>query len=552
MAHKDRSPHFARQSRARLMGTAAIALAAMAGSAGASGLKITPVALLNEQVPAKPVGVFWTGFNVPTIDEDGQLWFRADFAGPGGFAQDGRASLWSGTPDGHLRGPVAKQFDATPGWGGPHPEFNYLENIKTDYARLGNGRAAFFGDVRDAFGELDGPGLWVTGQNGLELVVRNRGDVPGVPGGVFNSIGTLNQNISGTAGRNGQFAFRGSFRDDSSIYSQRGIWRWEDGQTSLVVREGDTLPGTNFEVDRLRSSDLQTNSSGALAFEANLTNTSAQLVVGAPDALGVVARPGTPAPGMPSDTLFGAAVGWGGDLNDEGNVLIRNRVQGPNVDPTNNEGIWLGNAQDLTLIARTGDQVPGEPSGTTWGRLVIGQRAERLALGNGDNIAFAANVIDPQGDERDGLWAGTPGNIGAIAEAGQQAPGLPTGIEFASFNEIEINARGQMAFGASLDGVDFGSSNSLWAADTNGLLELVVQEGAPFEVAPGDIREVLSVSTSILGREATILGDGGQLAFFLRFTDGTSGIFHTVIPAPGTLGVLALAGLGVMRRRRPA
>jgi len=78
--------------------------------------------------------------------------------------------------------------------------------------------------------------------------------------------------------------------------------------------------------------------------------------------------------------------------------------------------------------------------------------------------------------------------------------------------------------------------------------------GALFEVEPGDWRTIEFIDlpgfTTSSGSAASAFNDRGELAFTLRFTDGSAGVFVARIPAPGGSAPLGVGLLAAMRRRR--
>src|SRR5262249_7952372 len=124
-----------------------------------------------------------------------------------------------------------------------------------------------------------------------------------------------------------------------------------------------------------------------------------------------------------------------------------------------------------------------------------------------------------------------------------------------------FNALGDIAFTSLLAGTVAGGVNGqignnigLFFEDPNGLVALIAQKQTIFHVGPGDDRTVLAIGGLNSGGgedgRAMSLNDNGDLVFSLDFTDGTSGVFVTHIPAPGSLSLLAASALIAVRRRR--
>src|SRR5262249_37763669 len=127
---------------------------------------------------------------------------------------------------------------------------------------------------------------------------------------------------------------------------------------------------------------------------------------------------------------------------------------------------------------------------------------------------------------------------GDVAIAG----GAPNGTDafFLSPSNIQLNDLGQIAFSTSLTGAGvsggLGNGSALFAADTDGVLQLVARTSNSFEVAPGDIRTITGIGglATSGGQDGHLvnLNDQGQLVFELDFSDGSSGVFTAAIPEP--------------------
>ena len=126
-----------------------------------------------------------------------------------------------------------------------------------------------------------------------------------------------------------------------------------------------------------------------------------------------------------------------------------------------------------------------------------------------------------------GALGGTP-NISVVAVAGQQAPGLPTGVIYITGTGSQqskpprLNNAGQVAFFSSLSGSGIGASNNTAIfSSAPGSVQLLAREGSP---SPGSLR------TFTTFREI-VLNASGNVAF-PAITNGGSGYF---LGSPGNL-----------------
>jgi hypothetical protein len=102
--------------------------------------------------------------------------------------------------------------------------------------------------------------------------------------------------------------------------------------------------------------------------------------------------------------------------------------------------------------------------------------------------------------------------VRTVALTGQQAPGTPSGVSFATFRSIirgpVINAAGQTAFFAALTGNDVDASNSigLWS-ESSGNLELIARTGNYAHGTPSGVNYV------VLQTQVPVLNAAGQMTF---------------------------------------
>jgi hypothetical protein len=241
------------------------------------------------------------------------------------------------------------------------------------------------------------------------------------------------------------------------------------------------------------------------------------------------------------------------------------------VNAINDRGLWSGTPDQLELVAQMGSAAPGVAGDVKLGsfRSVVINDVGQTAF----VASMAGTGIDPTNSM--GVWVGEPGDLRLVVRSGDQVPGTPTGAAIESFNSPVLNANGQLAFIGNLfirrqfgrNGPFYGDPNSgvtssndtaLWATTVNGHLRLIAREGDLFEVGPNDHRVITGLSFA----EGTGNGDGlrsgfndlGQIAFKLLFADGTGGIFvsdSVIISEPASMGLLCLALIIVGSYRRP-
>jgi hypothetical protein len=260
--------------------------------------------------------------------------------------------------------------------------------------------------------------------------------------------------------------------------------------------------------------------------------------------LRLVARSGAQVPGEPVGVLFTvnsfSTTGW----NNAGETAFLAGFTGPGVGGS---GIWSeGGGQGLRTIAKAAGPAPGVPAGLTF------QEFSSPVLNGAGQVAFGAFLSDDAGQLAPvgSLWIETRDRtLGPVAYGGQLAPGLPGDYRFSSFGDvlgdIALNLAGQAAFLAQTrsgpaDNPSF--IRGIWARDLSGALRLVAHEGQTIDVDDGageDLRTIAqlefeSFSSNQDGR-ASGLSDGGQIAFWAEFTDGSEGVFVSdalTIPEP--------------------
>jgi hypothetical protein len=160
-----------------------------------------------------------------------------------------------------------------------------------------------------------------------------------------------------------------------------------------------------------------------------------------------------------------------------------------------------------------------------------------VILDDAGNLPVLATLAGPgvTASNATGVWAGRSA-LRLRARAGDAAPGAP-GLVFAAFpSGPSLNALGQLLIPALLQvgpgGVSAASDAGLWLTDPDGVLQLLVREGNPLTVAPGDVATLQTLG-GLAGEPGSggsdgrpkVLNDRGEAAFVGTLADGRAGAF---------------------------
>ena len=178
-----------------------------------------------------------------------------------------------------------------------------------------------------------------------------------------------------------------------------------------------------------------------------------------------LARTGEAAPGGGTFDRFGQeALPIVAPVNARGDVAFFASLS----HGTSDEGIFLQRAGRVVAVAREGDRVAGV------GRLSGFGKHPTPALNDAGSVAFAAAVAGGRAVE--GIFTWSAGRLRAVATTGTPAPGIPSGV-LASVDMPAINARGEVVFLATIRR----GRESIEAilASNGGVLRKVVAQGDP-------------------------------------------------------------------------
>ncbi len=463
-------------------------------------------------------------------DAAGRASFRATAGSVTGIWTEGPAGLEA----------VAVQAAAAPGVTGA-----VFDSITTGPWAAGDGELLVFGKLRTGTGGVttsNDLGYWHRSNDAAALVARENDPVPGMPAAArFNVLSAV-----ATLEAGGNYAFAGSMKTNSSLAittaNDTGLWATFGAPARLLVRENQAAPGTTGLFDTLTTAGLVSNGAGQLGFSTSMktggTITTANrygLWMLDPEQFGLVARSVSAAPGTPTGALFGQPLS---PSFGDGAMAFRSALAtgSGGVTNSNETGLWILENGVVNLLAREGFQAPGVGAGGLFNGFTEGaslnsgnELAFRTALRTGSGVTSANNA---------GLWVRsrfTGNTLTLAARKGFPAPGAGSAT-FASFDLPFVADDGGEVFTAILTvstatGVTTSNDRGLWLRNAAGALTPALREGMAFTLAPGDIRTISNITLPAARSSGrTPLSGEGRLLVLMTFTDGSSALYHYILP----------------------
>ena len=437
-------------------------------------------------------------YHGPVLNDAGQVAFRANLAGDGVDSTNNQG-IWSeGSGSLSLVARTGSQAPGAPAGVNfrTDPQLELYSPVLNDV-----GQTAFFAATTD--GKL---GLWSEGSGNLTAVVRNGDPAPGTTTGVNINFGYFNDYLATPILNNaGKVSFRSSL-SGTGVNSNNNFALWSEasGGLQLLARLGGQATGLPAGVNHGYMFDVGLNDSGQYVFFSFLSGNGVtdlnnqSLWSNVSGSLSMVARTGTQAAGLPSGVNLSGLFNVL-DINDAGQFAFIGALSNEN-SQYGQDAVWLYDSGNVTLVARRGEHPPGTPDGVTWNLLGV------PALNNAGRMMFGSQLAGSGVDTSNELavfFADSLGNKTLVFREGDQAPGTPAGTFFDGFLEDTVarggmNEAGQGAFWLDLvgDGVDSSNNTGLWATDADDVLQLIVREGDQLEVAPGDIRTISELNSS--------------------------------------------------------
>ena len=519
----------------------ALAFFALASSEPASangGFTFDKIILQGDPAPGTEAGtVFGNAFTyvplVPHISETGDVAIAAFLSGPQVNASN-HTGLWAGMPG--ALSLVARAGSPAPGT----PAGVVFRSFPVDFdpfaPELGNGHLAFHATLSGTgVGPTNDAGVWTRAAGTPTLVARKGDAAPGTAAGVvFADMFLLGAGNSGALTISAHVSGPGT-----SSATDEGFWTDRSGSLALILREGGSAPGipgvvfggagqfigTGYSFQSPSFSDA-----AEFAGEANLTgagvNTFNNEAIWREQGtqLSLLAREGDPAPGAGGGVTFGGngvTVQFGAvQLNELGQAAFTTRLGG---SVSTSMAMFSDHTGSLAPLVMPGDPAPGTSDD-------FGIFSDPM-LSDGGRAAFRASLASG------GMWPplgifwdapGSPGNLVPLVLPGDPLPGSPGTTILGTNFLYGFNAAGQLAFSASLDDAQYGFREALFFADPSGEIQVVVENGRPFDVN-GDGSDLRTLSQFHFGG----MNDAGTIALRLDFVDGTFG-FYTARPSVAT------------------
>jgi len=228
---------------------------------------LIPIALAGETLVGMPKGTQVMHLSTPTLAADGNVAFHASYELPANEGPELLHGLWA-TGEGLLK--LAAEDDQAPGF----DEGVTFDEVTRTPSIVAGGLAAFFAKVKGPGIDTSNDGAIWTGIPGeIETVAREGEDAPDIDGAVFSRL----EGRVALAGA-GAVAFAAHVTgDEVTTQDNSGIWAGTPGSLSLLVREGDGVPGSPDLTFGTFSTPSMTDS-GYVAFTAQLRSEGDELV----------------------------------------------------------------------------------------------------------------------------------------------------------------------------------------------------------------------------------------------------------------------------------
>jgi hypothetical protein len=346
----------------------------------------------------------------------------------------------------------------------------------------------------------------------------------------------------------------------------RSMYSAAPGQPPIMrYAFGTQIPGQASGVTAGQLMFDRIDGAGNIVFAGTISGSQGVLGAGVlsagPAGTRLVAGPGVAIPSIPGATYTHARFPT---VNQSGTIAF-NADFTRSSPSSSSSGLFTMTGNTSTLVAEIGQNIPGMAPTITMASI------EPAALSKGGRVYFRGSVqnaaVAPPSITRNIIFASDQAGLHRAFGVGDSVAGGATGsilagLDTTSDDAFAINNLGQAVFTGFLNQNGTFPRAILSYLPGEGL-RAIATIGGSLTVGPGDVRTISSLlmhssltSGALVGLSGddgmgSPLNDSGQLVFRASFTDGSSGLFTTTIPAPGaSTVVLAAAGIGCLRRER--
>lgn len=348
-----------------------------------------------------------------------------------------------------------------------------------------------------------------------------------------------------------QLTFKSYLSGPGIPTGQHGLWTGPPNDLRLIARTDSQAHGLPDNISYSYIFDVD-NPGGVLAFGAFLKGASITedndvgLWLGPSEDVRLIAREGDPAPGIDSATFSVLGIN-NFEVDHSGRLIFPARVEGNQINVTNDYGYWRSSGNAMELLYRSGDPAPNIAEAR-----LASFRVEPIVS---DEYLLLANLVGENvTSANDGaMFVGTPGNMRLIYREGDPAPGAPEGVVmgrvFTSSSGIPTSETSQLAFRTELTGpgVDGTNDAAYYMVDSNGKLFLLAREGDMFDVGGGELKQIQEVHNTLGGPTDETMNAHGQLIFRVTFMDNTQGVYIAqIVPEPNSVALILSGTLAVI------
>lgn len=477
------------RSTVTLAGVSVLALAA--GSRAELPLtRVAETGVEGEFGPGLEAGTVYAHVGIPVVDAAGNVVFYADLAGPSVTAGSDSA-VFAGPPT--AMSVAIREGDPSPANGQP-----ILQLAPNPNAGAGDVLATDFLDYM------------VRASGVTSELLRIGSQAVDAPAGVlYNTV------VRTLASDMGLYAFTASLTGVVTQANNMGVFTGAPGALEMVVRKGDVAPDTGGDTFGEFTS-LGIAPDGVLGLHALLADGGEGTWYGDTSGLTLIVRDGSTAPGMPPGTVF-VAFDQAPSIASNGAVAFKGFTVGP-VNGSENEGLWIGPDNMLSLTLREGSQAPGLPADVRIGSHFVDNNTPQI--NDAGMFVYRSRLIGvsvtPDNDRA--IFAGPPVSPMLIAREGDVAPDTG-GATFASIFEPTLNQAGDIAFLSQIEGAGVSGDTdfALYVWNDNAGLRLVARDTNTVVFGVGDSRTIVDIDFvgGVRGSSglATGLGDDGVIAF---------------------------------------